>query len=134
MRFGVVTCGPETAAETLAERMSLHDVSALVVTDADGFVVGLVSRTDLVNATFAGLDRAGWRALTAHQLMSSPVISVRADSPVGEAVRRIRERQVHRVVVTVAEGGRERPIGILSVTDLIERLDAARTGSTARPL
>jgi CBS domain-containing protein len=49
-------------------------------------------------------------------------------------VRRIRERQVHRVVVTVAEGGRERPIGILSVTDLIERLDAARTGSTARPL
>jgi CBS domain-containing protein len=66
--------------------------------------------------------------------MSSPVISVRADCPVEAAVRRIQERQVHRVVVTVAEGGRERPIGVLSVTDLIERLDAARTGSMARPL
>jgi CBS domain-containing protein len=48
---------------------------------------------------------------------------------VAEAVRRIRERQVHRLVVTVPEGGRERPIGILSVTDLVERLGAARARS-----
>jgi CBS domain-containing protein len=131
MQFGVFTCTPETSADRLAEAMSLQDVSALVVTDADGFAVGLVSRTDLVGATFAGPDPAGLRALTARQLMSSPVISVRADSPVTEAVRRIRERHVHRVVVTVPEGTRERPIGILSVTDLIERLSAARGGSTS---
>jgi CBS domain-containing protein len=131
MQFGVFTCTPEASADHLAEAMSLQDVSALVVTDAEGFAVGLVSRTDLVNATFAGGDPARWRALTARQLMSSPVISIRADSPVTEAVERIRERHVHRVVVTVAEGGRERPIGILSVTDLIARLGAARAGSTS---
>jgi CBS domain-containing protein len=129
MRLGVVTCTPETPAEALVETMSAHDVSALVVTDADGYAVGLVSRMDLVSATFAGLDGDRWRALTAGRLMSSPVISVRADAPVAEAVRRIRERQVHRLVVTVPEGGRERPIGILSVTDLVERLGAARARS-----
>jgi CBS-domain-containing membrane protein len=85
----------------------------------------------LVNATFAGGDPASWRALTARQLMSSPVISIRADRPVTEAVQRLRERHVHRVVVTVAEAGRERPIGILSVTDLMARLGAARAASTS---
>jgi CBS domain-containing protein len=134
MRLGVVTCAPETSADAVAATMTVHDVSALVVTDADGFAVGLVSRTDLVSATFAGPDPARWRGLTARQLMSSPVISVRADSPVAEAVRWIRDRQVHRVVVTVAEGGRERPIGILSVTDLIEGLCAARSGPAGRAL
>jgi hypothetical protein len=50
---------------------------------------------------------------------------------VTEAVQRLRERHVHRVVVTVAEAGRERPIGILSVTDLMARLGAARAASTS---
>src|SRR5262245_44696098 len=134
MQLGVITCTLETSADGLAEAMHRHDVSALVVTDADGYAVGVVSRTDLVNATFAGPDRTGWRDLTARQLMSSPVISVRADSPVAEAVRRIQERHVHRLVVTVAERGRERPIGILSITALIERLSATRADPAARLL
>jgi CBS domain-containing protein len=59
------------------------------------------------------------------------VISIRGDRPVTEAVQRLRERHVHRVVVTVAEAGRERPIGTLSVTDLMARLGAARAASTS---
>jgi CBS domain-containing protein len=54
--------------------------------------------------------------------MSSPVISVREDTAIEQAIALIRERRIHRVVVTVAEGGRERPIGILSVTDVVGRL------------
>jgi CBS domain-containing protein len=54
--------------------------------------------------------------------MSSPVISVREDTPVETAIALIRERKIHRVVVTVADGGRERPIGILSVSDVVGRL------------
>jgi CBS domain-containing protein len=126
MRLGVVTCAPDTPVETVAQTMNVHDVSALVVTDDEGFAIGLVSRTDLVSATFAELDRPRWRTLTARQLMSNPVISVRADSPVAAAAQRMREQHVHRVVVTVPEHGRERPIGILSVTDLVEHLSAAR--------
>jgi CBS domain-containing protein len=105
--------------------MKVHDVSALVVTDAAGYAVGLISRTDLVNATFVQPYLRHWRGLTARHLMSAPVISVRAEAPLAEAVRLIRERHIHRVVVTVLEGGRERPIGILSVTDLVGHLKEA---------
>ena len=125
MHLGVITCTPETSAEDVAETMKLHDVSALVVVDVEGYAVGLISRTDLVNATFVQPYLRHWRGLSARHLMSSPVISVRAETPLAEAVRLIKERRIHRVVVTMPEGSRERPIGILSVTDLVGHLKEA---------
>ena len=125
MHLGVITCTPETPAEDVAEAMKLHDVSALVVVDAEGYAVGVISRTDLVNATFVQPYLKHWRGLSARHLMSSPVVSVRAESPLADAVRLIQERRIHRVVVTVPEGSRERPIGILSVTDLVGHLNEA---------
>ena len=122
MHLGVITCAPDTSAEEVAATMKAHDVSALVVVDAEGYAVGLISRTDLVNATFVEPYLRHWRGLSARHLMTSPVISVRADAPIEEAVRAIRKRRIHRVVVTVEEGTRERPIGILSVTDLAGHL------------
>ena len=122
MHLGVITCVPDTAAEEVAGTMKAHDVSALVVVDAEGYAVGLISRTDLVNATFVEPYLRHWRGLSARHLMTSPVISVSADTPIEEAVRVIRERRIHRVVVTVEEGTRRRPIGILSVTDLAGHL------------
>jgi CBS domain-containing protein len=122
MHRGVIACSPDTPADEVAASMAAHDVSALVVVDADGYVAGLISRTDLVNATFVQPYLRHWRGLSARHLMSSPAISVREDTSVETAIALIRERKIHRVVVTVAEGGRERPIGILSVTDVVGRL------------
>jgi CBS domain-containing protein len=122
MHHGVIACSPATAADEVAMSMSAHDISALVVVDADGYAVGLISRTDLVNATFVQPYLRHWRGLSARHLMSSPVISVREDTPVETAIALMRERKIHRVVVTVTEGGRERPIGILSVSDVVGRL------------
>ena len=122
MHRGVIVCAPDTPADEVAGSMAAHDISALVVVDTDGYAVGLISRTDLVNATFVQPYLRHWRGLSARHLMSSPVISVREDAPVATAIALIRERKIHRVVVTVAEGGRERPIGILSVSDVVGRL------------
>jgi CBS domain-containing protein len=122
MHPGVFTCSPDTPAEEVAGAMAAHDISALVVVDADGYAVGLISRTDLVNATFVQPYLRHWRGLSARHLQSSPVISVPEDMPVERAIALIRERKIHRIVVTVAEGRRERPVGILSVTDIVGRL------------
>jgi crotonyl-CoA carboxylase/reductase len=132
MRFGVLTCGPNTPAEVVAEILRAHDVSALVVVDPDGFAVGLISRTDLVDAMFARSSSRQTRGL-ARDLMSSPVVCVHADAPIEEAVRLIQARKIHRVVVTVPERKGERPIGILSVTDLVGRLEEALRGPIVRP-
>ena len=122
MHAGVITCRPDTPAGEVAERMKAHDVSALVVVDDAGYAVGVISRTDLVNATFVQPYLRHWRGMAARHLMSSPVISVRAEISVEEAINLIHERKIHRVVVTEPEGQRERPIGILSVTDLVRRM------------
>lgn len=122
MHAGVVTCRPGTPAAEVSDTMTAHDISALVVVDEDGYGVGVISRTDVVNAVYVQPYLRHWRGMTARHLMSSPVISVRAETPVEQAVALIRARKIHRVVVTEPEGDRERPIGILSVTDLVRRL------------
>jgi len=122
MHAGVITCRPDTPAGEVAERMKAHDVSALVVVDDAGYAVGVISRTDLVNATFVQPYLRHWRGMAARHLMSSPVISVPAEISLEAAITLIHERKIHRVVVTEREGGRERPIGILSITDLVRRI------------
>lgn len=122
MHVGVVTCRPDTPAGEVADTMEAYDISALVVVNDQGEAVGVISRMDLLNATFVQPYLRHWRGMVARHLMSSPVVSVRAETPVEEAVRLLRERKIHRLIVTEPEGGRERPVGILSVTDLVRHL------------
>ena len=119
MHVGVISCRPDTPAGEVADTLQAHDISALAVADDEGYAVGVISRTDLVNATFVQPYLKYWRGLAARHLMSSPVVSVRADASIEDAIRLIHDRKIHRVVVTEPDGTRERPIGILSVTDLV---------------
>jgi len=125
MHVGVISCRPDTPAGEVADSMRAHGISALVVVDDAGYAVGVISRTDLLNATFVQPYLKHWRGLAARHLMSSPVISVRGETSVEEAITLIHERKIHRVVVTELEGDRERPIGILSVTDLVYHMGEA---------
>jgi CBS domain-containing protein len=43
---------------------------------------------------------------------------VSPDTGINEAVRRLREKRIHRLVVVEESAGHIRPVGILSVTDL----------------
>jgi CBS domain-containing protein len=122
MHEGVITCRPGTPVAEVAETMRTHDVSALVVVDEGGYAVGVISRTDLVNATFVQPYLRHWRGMAARHLMSSPVISVRAETSLEAAIALIHTRRIHRLVVTEPEGDRERPIGILSMTDLVHHM------------
>lgn len=51
-----VTCGPDASIEEAATLMHDHDVSRLPVVDADGRLVGLLARGDLIRAIVADLD------------------------------------------------------------------------------
>ena len=118
MHRGVITCRPDTRIDEVAETMEAEDISALVVIDESGDAVGVISRTDLVNARFVQPYMKHWRGMNAEHLMSKPVISVTLDVAIKEAVKLLRARRIHRLVVVEEQAGHKRPVGILSVTDL----------------
>lgn len=115
----------DTAATEIAETLAQADVSGAPVVDGAGFVVGVVSQTDLIRAAAARSGRGdGWRGLTARHLMSPHAVSVRADTPVAEAARRMELHGIHRVIVLDADGSRA--VGVISMSDLLPILvDAA---------
>ena len=119
MHRGVITCGPETPVTDVAASMDSNDISALVVVDDAGDALGVISRTDLVNARFIQPYMKHWRGLHAEHLMSKPVISVTPNTTINEAVQLLNEKRVHRLVVVDKISGHVRPLGILSVTDLV---------------
>jgi CBS domain-containing protein len=122
MHVGVITCRRNTPVEEVAKTMQAEDISALVVVDSRNDAVGVISRTDLVNARFVQPYLKHWRGMTARHLMSSPVISVAPETSIDDAVRKLREKKVHRLVVVDDSDGRVRPVGILSLTDLAKHV------------
>ena len=118
MHEGVIACQRDTPVEEVAKTMETKDISALVVVDDQGDAIGVISRTDLVNARFVQPYLKHWRGMTAEHLMSNPVISVSPDTGIDVAVRRLQEKRIHRLVVVEESAGHIRPVGILSVTDL----------------
>lgn len=103
-----VAPGDDVAAA--AESILGLGVTASPVLEGSGVAVGMVSLRDLI-----GGDRGG----TVAERMSRPVVSVRNDATVEEAARRLGEANVHRLVVTDADG---RAVGIVSAVDLVRAL------------
>lgn len=124
MHRGVLTCRRETPIQDVARRMSEEDISALVVVNDDGNMIGLISRTDLVNARLYEQYWKHWRGLTAGHIMVTDVVAVRSDDSMQHASRLMMERHIHRVVVVEDAGEGVKPIGVLSVTDVVR--DIAR--------
>ncbi len=133
MRHGVVSCTPETSATEVAATMERRGISAVVVIDG-GAAVGLISQTDLVNAAFVQPYLPYWRGLSARHLMSAPVISVGPETPLAEAVGLLRRHRIHRLVVTEPGPDGERPLGILSLTDIVRVLGAPAAAEAAPPV
>lgn len=125
MHRGVLTCQRETPIQDVARQMSEQDVSALVVVDGKENMVGLISRTDLVNARLYEQYWKHWRGLTAGHIMVTDVVSVHTNDSVQQAGKLMMERKIHRVVVIEEQDDGVKPIGILSITDLVRDIAQA---------
>jgi CBS domain-containing protein len=119
MHRGVLTCQRETPIQDVARTMSENDVSALVVVNEAGLMIGLISRTDLVNARLYEQYWKHWRGLTAGHIMITDVVWVHPEDSLQHASKLMMERRFHRVVVAESAGDGVRPLGVLSITDLV---------------
>jgi CBS-domain-containing membrane protein len=130
MTRDVVTVDALAPFKEVVRLMQEHRVSALPVVDDDDVLVGIVSEGDLILREDPGLvggghlfesrhraaDRAKAAGKLAHELMTTPVISVAPDASLGEAARRMHRNEVKRLPVVDAEG---RLVGIVSRADLL---------------
>lgn len=128
MTRGVVACLPDAPVAEVARLMSAHQISAVVVTDQGGLAVGVISQTDLANASYVEPYWSQWRGMAARHLMTSPVVSVSPDTPVASAIALLRERKIRRLVVTEPVLGGQQAVGILSMTDIIARTEVPSRG------
>jgi CBS domain-containing protein len=95
-------------------------ISGAPVVDAKGILVGVLSRTDLLHARATERLWERWPGLRVRHLMHWPAITVHAATSLDDAAALMEHERVHRLVVV--EPGRQRPIGVLSTTDLVHAM------------
>ena len=141
MTKDVVTVKKEASIREIAQTIVDHDVSGLPVMDDDGTVCGIVSEGDLVRKEFAPelpdelcilgavIYYSGLReyqdafrkiaAISAEQLMTKKVVTVKAYDDVSDVARLMRDRHIKRVPVLDDEG---HLIGIVSRQDIVKMM------------
>jgi CBS domain-containing protein len=104
------------SAQEAAEHLIRPDVRAVLVVDADGALVGVVTPDALVERVVAaGRDPA---ATTLAEVAIEPSLVLDADLPLDEGYRRLEEGEVERAAVV--EAGRL--VGVLSRSVVQRRL------------
>ena len=128
MTARVHVASPSTPFKMLVRLIEENRISAVPIVDVQGSPIGIVSESDLLlkeNADpISPLDLLRQRKLrekadgvVAADLMTSPVVTVGTDTPIAQAARVMRERNVRRLVVVDT---RLRIAGIVSRSDLLK--------------
>jgi crotonyl-CoA carboxylase/reductase len=134
MHFGVISCSEATPVDEVAQRMADYHVHAIVVTDAAGYVAGVVSQTDIVLAR-QGRSDADMASLAAGAIMSAHVVTCAPETTITEAITLMTRNRIHRLVVVDTRSGKPWPVGVLSMTDIITYgMRAAPAGAPAMSL
>ncbi|MBI3163631.1 MAG: CBS domain-containing protein [Chloroflexi bacterium] len=121
MHPGIITCKPTATLGQVAVLLDQHNVHALFVTDRDNRIMGVITDFDLMAGEWLSSDPeslSAMKKLTAADLMSSPVDSIAADTPLSTAVDQFIASGVARFLVI--ESGK--PIGIISLSDFVASL------------
>ena len=123
MSHGVISCPPETPLRVVARMMATYGVHAIFVfeyadeADESPRLWAVVSDLDLVAATRLDLD-----TLTAGATAVTPLVSVAADSSIGEAGSLMAQYGIAHLAVTDPDTGR--PIGVISTLDIARAIAA----------
>ncbi|MCE2652846.1 MAG: CBS domain-containing protein [Planctomycetaceae bacterium] len=131
---------PSATVREVARILEEHEIFGVAVTDAQGKVIGIVTKTDLIRRCSAGTDDLAPAYLfeilqeqgdeessevipasvvCVEDFMTEDPLMVSPELSVGGVARLMVERRVHRVVVA-DDGGL--PIGIIPTMDLLDAL------------
>ena len=116
----IVSCSPTETVHGAASLMTANRINAVVVMN-NAEAVGVVSQTDVVLA-LQGRTRADAQALPVQEVMTEGCVTCDVNASLSDAITTMTALKIHRLVVTRNEGGRDVPVGLLSLTDIVRKL------------
>ena len=118
MHRGVIACWADESVLDVARRLREYSISAIFVLDESGRAEGVISQTDLAHAYAQG----NWQHRTAVEIMTPDVVTIAGDIPLDVAIQIMLDRHIHRLLIV--QGGRtpNRPVGVLSMSDVVREM------------
>jgi CBS domain-containing protein len=118
-RYGVFASECCVTLAQATQRMVEEDVSALVVTDKDGYLTGILSRIDVIRAAIQHPD---WADRPVEEFMNPDVVTAPIQATLRDVAKTLLDHRIHRVVVVREEDGKKQPLSIISAADLVYHL------------
>ena len=117
MRKKLVTIEESSSVQESANRMKDKNVSSLIVVDANGRPLGLITERDLVRKVC--IHDAPTSKIINRDIMSSPLISIESKSSQSDAVDIMLQNNVRHLLVVDNESSENvnKPIGIVTPLD-----------------
>lgn len=128
MNPSVISISDEAPLSEAIDKLRENRISALVVVDHSGHMVGLISQTDLLRAWQQSAAEPGIMDSPVSSFMTTDVISCAPHKSLDYAVRTLSQHKIHRLVVVESRDGgrfvtdRMIPVGIVSQTDIVRAL------------
>ncbi|MBI0535346.1 CBS domain-containing protein [Roseomonas sp. KE2513] len=122
----VIGVTPDADLGTIARTLVRHRLGAVLVRDAQGEILGIVSERDIVRALAE--EEGVLEGQTAADIMTRKLFTVSPDTPITRALEMITDRRVRHL--PVMENGKL--CGIVSIGDLVKaRIEEAVTEAAA---
>lgn len=124
MTRGIVTGKYNETLPGIAEIMAEEKVSCIVIVDQNDETSGIITSLDIVKA-FGKKTAEEIEKTTVEDIMTPLVYNVNPEMTLKEVSNIMIIKDIHRVVVLSAEGGRK-PVGLLSATDIVKEVRKVR--------
>ncbi len=115
-RFGIQSCRHNAALLDATRKMVEAEVNTMIVVDDEGYLEGTISRRDVLRAH---LEHDDWATHPVSQYMSRDVVTVSPTTLLHKVAEILTYDEAHQVVVVEDDNGRQRPIAVITATDLV---------------
>ena len=117
MTRGVATVSMDDTVKNVAFMLANQGLSAIAIISPEGEAVGVISDMDILKAMVTD----DWENMTAESIMTTHIETASPTSTINEAARIMRAKHIHRLLILseAGVGASQRPIGILSVSDIV---------------
>ncbi|MFZ2362755.1 MAG: CBS domain-containing protein [Anaerolineae bacterium] len=114
-RYGIHSCSANTSLLVAVRTMVDEEVSSLVVEDDEGCLLGLITRVDILRVHI-GMDNWASQMVKDHMQRDIPVVT--PQTLLADAALLMINSRSRQVVVVLEDGGKRRPVAMLTDGDL----------------